>query len=65
MDNRKTQILVLVEGEKTDVKLIQHLLTIYGINQNHEITSYNTNIYKSLSLLKLYFIFITALIILR
>ena len=50
MDNGKTQILVLVEGERTDVRLMQHLLTIYGINQNHEIISYNTNIYKSWSL---------------
>ena len=47
MDNGKTHILVLVEGERTDVRLMQHLLTIYGINQNHEIISYNTNIYKS------------------
>lgn len=46
MDNGKTQILVLVEGEKTDVKLMRHLLTVYGISQDHEIVSYNTNIYE-------------------
>lgn len=46
MDNRKTQILVLVEGEKTDVNLMRHLLNVYGISQNHEIVSYNTNIYE-------------------
>lgn len=46
MDNRKTQILVLVEGEKTDVNLMLHLLNVYGISQNHEIVSYNTNIYE-------------------
>ena len=44
MDN-KSKILVLVEGEKTDCKLMQHLLSIYGIDSNHEIVSYNTNIY--------------------
>ena len=44
MDN-KSKILVLVEGEKTDHKLMQHLLSIYGIDSNHEIVSYNTNIY--------------------
>ena len=46
MDNGKTQILVLVEGGKTDVNLMRHLLTVYGINKNHEIVSYNTNIYE-------------------
>lgn len=46
MDNKKAQILVLVEGEKTDVKLMRHLLNVYGISQNHEIVSYNTNIYE-------------------
>lgn len=44
MDN-KSKILVLVEGEKTDYKLMQHLLSVYGIDSNHEIVSYNTNIY--------------------
>lgn len=46
MDNGKTQILVLVEGEKTDVNLMRHLLDVYGISQNHEIVSYNTNVYE-------------------
>lgn len=46
MDNGKTQILVLVEGKKTDVNLMRHLLNVYGISQNHEIVSYNTNIYE-------------------
>ncbi|MDO5478447.1 MAG: hypothetical protein Q4G23_04710 [Clostridia bacterium] len=41
----KSKILVLVEGEKTDYKLMQHLLSVYGIDSNHEIISYNTNIY--------------------
>ena len=46
MDSGKTQILVLVEGERTDVNLMRHLLNVYGISQNHEIVSYNTNIYE-------------------
>jgi len=41
----KTKILMLVEGEKTDVKLMSHLLDVYGLNKDHEIVSYNTNIY--------------------
>ncbi len=45
MDKPKTKILMLVEGEKTDVKLMTHLLDVYGLNKNHEIVSYNTNIY--------------------
>lgn len=36
---------MLVEGAKTDVKLMKHLLDVYGISSNHEIVSYNTNIY--------------------
>ena len=46
MYNEKAQILVLVEGGKTDVTLMRHLLTVYGISQNHEIVPYNTNIYE-------------------
>ena len=45
MDNAKSKILVLVEGQKTDPKLMKHLLEVYGIDQSHEIVSYNTNIY--------------------
>lgn len=45
MDNEKSKILVLVEGEKTDYKLMDRLLRVYGINDSHEIVSYNTNIY--------------------
>jgi hypothetical protein len=39
------KILILVEGEKTDVKLMNHLLQVYGISEDHVIVSYNTNIY--------------------
>ena len=41
----KSKILVLVEGDKTDVKLMRHLLDVYGILSGHEIVSYHTNIY--------------------
>lgn len=45
MDKKKSKILVLVEGPRTDVSLMKHLLDIYGISQSHQIVSYNTNIY--------------------
>ena len=45
MNNKTAKILILVEGAKTDVRLMKHLLSIYGISGNHEIVSYNTNIY--------------------
>ncbi len=45
MAENKSKILVLVEGAKTDVRLMNHLLKIYGISTNHTIVSYNTNIY--------------------
>lgn len=45
MVNEKSKILVLVEGKKTDYRLMEHLLQIYGISDSHEIVSYNTNIY--------------------
>lgn len=40
-----SKILVIVEGEKTDVKLMRKLFDIYGISENHQLVSYNTNIY--------------------
>lgn len=45
MGDRKAKILLLVEGAKTDVVLMRHLLDIYGMGDKHEIVSYNTNIY--------------------
>lgn len=45
MAKNKSKILVLVEGAKTDVRLMEHLLKIYGISENHTIVSYYTNIY--------------------
>lgn len=45
MDKQNAKILVLVEGEKTDVKIMNHLLSVYGIRDHHQIVSYNTNIY--------------------
>ena len=43
MSERK--ILVIVEGAKTDFNLMKRLLKIYGISDNHQIVSYDTNIY--------------------
>lgn len=43
--DKKSRILMLVEGGKTDVKIMNHLISIYGIDASHEIVSYNTNIY--------------------
>jgi len=68
MANDKAKILVLVEGEKTDVKLMEHLLTIYGIDKNHQIVSYKTNIYdlydKMFACLKQSDILLSSLIVL-
>lgn len=41
----KPKILFLVEGAKTDVRLMQKLLSVYEFDQKYEIVSYNTNIY--------------------
>jgi hypothetical protein len=43
--DKSGKILILVEGAKTDLKLMKHLLHVYGIDENHEVVSYNTNIY--------------------
>lgn len=45
MTETKSKILMIVEGKKTDCKLMDHLLNMYGIGESHEIVSYNTNIY--------------------
>jgi hypothetical protein len=45
MDKAKSKILVLVEGAKTDYKLMDKLLSVYGIDSSHQIVPYNTNIY--------------------
>ncbi len=45
MSSKKRKILVLVEGAKTDVRLVEHLMKIYEIDINYEIVSYKTNIY--------------------
>ena len=42
---KASKILVLVEGARTDVRLMEHLFIIYGISDKYEIVSYNTNIY--------------------
>ena len=45
MENNKTKILVLVEGSRTDMRLMNHLFNIFKIDAKYEIVSYNTNIY--------------------
>ena len=46
MNSNKRQILVIVEGSKTDYNLMTHLLNVYGISQDHNIVAYDTNIYS-------------------
>lgn len=45
MNRKKPKILVLVEGEKTDVRLMRQLFNIYELDAQYEIVSYGTNIY--------------------
>lgn len=41
----ESKIIIIVEGAKTDFRLMEHLLDVYGISNRHEIVSFNTNIY--------------------
>lgn len=41
----KKRILVLVEGERMDVRLMKRLFRIYDMDAEYEVISYNTNIY--------------------
>lgn len=43
MSERK--ILVIVEGAKTDFNLMKRIFKIYGISDDHQVISYDTNIY--------------------
>lgn len=45
MAEEKRKILVIVEGAKTDDKLMRHLLSKYEIGAKYEIVPYRTNIY--------------------
>ncbi len=45
MSESKRKILVLVEGARTDARLMEKLLAIYNIDVKYEIFSYGTNIY--------------------
>ena len=45
MSENKAKVLLIVEGAKTDKKLMKKLFDIYGISATHSIVSYNTNIY--------------------
>lgn len=39
------KILLIVEGEKDDVKLMNSLFELFGLNINYELVSYKTDIY--------------------
>ena len=45
MSNKKAKILILVEGAKTDLRLMKKVLDFYSISDRHQIISYNTSIY--------------------
>jgi len=45
MSKAKRNILALVEGANTDMRLMEHLFQIYGIDDRYQIVSYNTNLY--------------------
>ncbi|MFT8351028.1 hypothetical protein [Clostridium saccharoperbutylacetonicum] len=45
MSEAKKNILILVEGAKTDVKIMEKLFSIYGIDAKFQIVPYCTNIY--------------------
>ena len=45
MGKTRTKVFILVEGAKTDRKLMEKLFTMYGLDTDYEIVSYNTNIY--------------------
>ena len=45
MGSKNAKILILVEGAKTDLRLMKKLLSFYGISNTHQIVSYNTSIY--------------------
>lgn len=45
MNKNKRKVLICVEGEKLDVRLMQNLFRLFEIDARHEIISYKTNIY--------------------
>lgn len=42
----RKQVLLIVEGEKQEIKLFRVLFECYGLDIGYEIVSYNTNIYE-------------------
>lgn len=42
----RKQVLLIVEGEKQEIKLFHALFECYGLDIGYEIVSYNTNIYE-------------------
>ncbi|MCL2499205.1 MAG: hypothetical protein FWE90_02595 [Defluviitaleaceae bacterium] len=45
MHNTKAKMLILVEGSRIDIPLMEHLFRLYRIDADYEIVSYDTNIY--------------------
>jgi hypothetical protein len=45
MAKSKSRVLILVEGEKVETRLMNYLFKLYNIDMKYEIVSYNTNIY--------------------
>ena len=45
MPESKTKVLVIVEGEKTEPRIMKHLFDCFGISGKHEIYSFKSNLY--------------------
>ena len=52
MSNNGRKILVLVEGAKTDARLMEHLINVYGLDSKHEVVPYGTHIYALYNAMK-------------
>lgn len=46
MNTSKAKMLVLVEGQKDEVRIMSHLFKTYDFDKEYEIVSYKTNIYN-------------------
>ena len=45
MTKATSKIIFIVEGEKMEPKIMNHILTVYGLDKRYEVISYKTNIY--------------------
>lgn len=52
--DKNAKILFIVEGAKTDKRLMQEILAIYNITNDHEVYSYNTNLHHLYRVLSQY-----------